>query len=55
MMDYISLKKITVENGSGEATFDALYDNNGNRQKSIETGEYKAVLANLLVQIKIQT
>ena len=38
-------KKITVENGSGEATFDALYDNNGNRQKSIETGEYKAVLA----------
>ena len=39
------LKKITVENGIGEATFDALYDNNGNRQKSIETGEYKAVLA----------
>ena len=38
-------KKITVENGIGEATFDALYDNNGNRQKSIETGEYKAVLA----------
>ncbi len=38
-------KKITVENGIGEATFDALYDNNGNRQKSIETGEYEAVLA----------
>ena len=38
-------KKIIVENGVGEATFDSLYDNNGDKKKSIETGEYKAVLA----------
>lgn len=38
-------KKLTVENGVGEATFDSLYDNNGDKKKSVETGEYKAVLA----------
>ena len=38
-------KKLTVKNGVGEATFDALYDNNGTRQKSVETGEYTAILA----------
>ena len=38
-------KKLTVKNGVGEATFDALYDNNGTWKKSVETGEYTAVLA----------